>query len=513
MSHANAFLTIAPPVVVPTQIPLGALMFSAALKDNDLHSILYDASLDFFQFAVSAPKSKMDTDGKFASLQRRALRAVSYFQTTRIYKANHHRTQINNFHQYINQWCRQFPDWQISLTDVNFARILPQEPDAFIAYLKSGHETPFTQYIQKKLFPEIRAIGIKNIGISLTYISQIYFALELGLFLKENGLQALIGGALVNILDTRTQSRFDFAHLFLREHPLVPAHLASENLRQYPTQWPELVKKPDEYYTPVPVVPFLLSKGCYWNKCLFCPDNKSGYHPFPTNSIRRFLETAFSQTVKNEIIFNIADSAIPAAQLEKMLPFFKSVNCEFYGFFRFEKTFAAEGYFESLSEAGARLVQFGLESGSQRILNLYRKGNETDLTQTILQKAHQAGLKNYVYLLFGLPTETDTDRNTTLDFVRQNSESIHFLNIALFNLPVDCEILKHPEKYDIRVTEDSRYQKPLQFYVPFTSSQGAVRDQARRFIQQKLKRDPLIRPIVLNTPHRIRIDHAVFFES
>jgi lipoprotein signal peptidase len=533
MTNNKSFLTIAPPVVVPTQLPLGALMFSAALQTEGFDSILLDASLDFFRFVLNDNIEPNDLSfknrahskqpvwhtvqqpGFSAFLKRRANRAIEYFQTNRYFSPEQHRTHINNLHQYLSQWSRRFHGWQLGITDITFSQILPHEPEKYLAYLENGGATPFTEYIHSRLLPRIQAVGTRNIGVSVTYISQIYFTLELGIILKNAGYQPIVGGALINILDERLKSKFDFYRLFHRQHPLVPDELLNPNLSlqnpYYPQQWPKLMLKPDDYFTPVPVIPFLLSRGCYWNKCRFCPDHGIGYHPYETKSIVRFLENSYNQTSKNEIIFNIADSAIAGAPLNRILPFFQSTASQFYGFFRFENFLLKENYLQILHNAGARLLQFGLESGSPRLLELYQKGIDLKRAEMILHAAHQTGLKNYVYLLFGLPSEKEDDHELTLNFVRENAAIIDFLNIALFNLPVNCDLLDQPDKFDIIPSEEARYQKPLQFYTPFSGTQGYIRNQARRFIQQQFKRDPLIRPLILNTPARIRIDHAVFF--
>jgi hypothetical protein len=500
----KTFLLITPPVLVPTQIPVGALMFGASLQGQGVFTRLHDASLDFFHYVLQQNHPAL------AAKHRRARRAIQYFQEQRHYLPAVHRSHINNLHQFLSAWSAQFPGWQIGLTDATFAPIPPHDPAAFIQHLRNGGSTPFSDYLETQLIPAIVESGLREIGISLTYLSQIYFTLELGLRLSRIGLKPILGGALVNVLEHKFRQSFDFSGMFT-PHTAVEPIWRTEQRLDWPLQWPELVLPLAAYFTPTPIIPFPLALGCYWNKCLFCPDAKSVFRQYPTEHLRPFLEAAFSHPKVTEIIFNISDSTIPVSGLKQLLPFFRESNSKFYGFFRFEKYLKNLDFLTELRESGAALFQFGLESGSPEVLKRFQKGIDLADAREILHSAHAQWIKNYVYLLFGLPQETEADRHLTQEFVRENHAVIDFLNVSIFNLPTDCFISKNPDEFEISLTRQEKYQTPLQLYLPFSSRTGPVRDQARRFLQAEFRKDPRIRPILLNTPDRLRIDHAVFF--
>lgn len=512
MQNQHEWLIIAPPVLVPTQIPVGGLVFSAMTAGANRKTYLYDASIEFFQFILNTPIPPTSQNHRLLTHQGRANRAVSYFQSNRYFSPQTHRTHINNLHKFLTQWSAQFNGWQLGLTDVLFTGIPPHNPEQFADYILHGGETPFSAYIQKQLLPTIQSFNLKNTGLSLTYISQIYFTIELGVHLQNLNIQPVLGGALVNVIEQKTGRPFLFNGLFKKSEFLISDRRNRDTTKMnFPLKWPDTVMPLKNYFTPVPIIPFPLSKGCYWNRCLFCPDAGREFRYYDTGEMIKFLSGALERNQLNEVIFNICDSTVPISRLNKMLPFFREVNSEFYGFFRFEKVLLKSGYLAQLHQSGARLLQFGLESGSHRLLELFQKGINLAEAQSILTKSMEAGLKNYVYLLFGLPTETADDREQTIKLVQQNHQAIHFLNISLFNLPTGCEISRNPARFKIDLTNEEKYQQPLQLYLPFTSRDGAVRAVARRFIQNRLKKDPLVRPILLNTPDRLRIDHAVFF--
>ncbi len=53
----------------------------------------------------------------------------------------------------------------------------------------------------------------------------------------------------------------------------------------------------------------------------------------------------------------------------------------------------------------------------------------------VLKNLKEAGIATYVYLLFGTPEEGLPEARKTLEFVVNHHDQIHFLNLALFNLP------------------------------------------------------------------------------
>jgi len=78
----------------------------------------------------------------------------------------------------------------------------------------------------------------------------------------------------------------------------------------------------------------------------------------------------------------------------------------------------------TLREAGCVLLNFGAESGSDRILARMRKGlRRADIIST-LRATHEAGILNRVNLIAGYLHETDEDVDQTVSLVRELGEAI-----------------------------------------------------------------------------------------
>jgi radical SAM superfamily enzyme YgiQ (UPF0313 family)/organic radical activating enzyme len=77
-----------------------------------------------------------------------------------------------------------------------------------------------------------------------------------------------------------------------------------------------------------------------------------------------------------------------------------------------------------MKEAGCHHVSIGIETGSQRILDLMRKKYKIEDADRVLKYAHEAGIHVTTNFMFGFPQETEDDFRLTLDFLRRNAASI-----------------------------------------------------------------------------------------
>jgi anaerobic magnesium-protoporphyrin IX monomethyl ester cyclase len=70
---------------------------------------------------------------------------------------------------------------------------------------------------------------------------------------------------------------------------------------------------------------------------------------------------------------------------------------------------------KALRGAGAQRIQYGLESGSPRILQTIKKGLSVEQAEQAVRQAKQAGLTTYASFMLGHPGETAGDLRLTLD--------------------------------------------------------------------------------------------------
>ncbi|MCM8757809.1 MAG: B12-binding domain-containing radical SAM protein, partial [Candidatus Omnitrophica bacterium] len=81
---------------------------------------------------------------------------------------------------------------------------------------------------------------------------------------------------------------------------------------------------------------------------------------------------------------------------------------------------------KKMKEAGCKHLTFGIESGSQKILDLMRKKYKIDDANKVLKNVHDAGITVTCNFMFGFPSETEDDFQKTLDFIKKNIKYIDF---------------------------------------------------------------------------------------
>ena len=83
-----------------------------------------------------------------------------------------------------------------------------------------------------------------------------------------------------------------------------------------------------------------------------------------------------------------------------------------------------------MSEAKCQLVLFGVESGSQKILNAMKKGTTVEQNERAVSWAKEAGLLVSMSVIFGYPGETADTLKQTLDFIKKVEPDDVFLYLA-----------------------------------------------------------------------------------
>jgi hypothetical protein len=90
---------------------------------------------------------------------------------------------------------------------------------------------------------------------------------------------------------------------------------------------------------------------------------------------------------------------------------------------RFEKAFDDETLIKLMVKSGLVFAKFGLESGSQRLLDSMNKGTDIGIAANIVGKFRKHGVLVHTYVMVAYPGETQEDRKKTEEFLL--SESSH----------------------------------------------------------------------------------------
>ena len=79
---------------------------------------------------------------------------------------------------------------------------------------------------------------------------------------------------------------------------------------------------------------------------------------------------------------------------------------------------------KKLKDAGCEQIQYGVETGSPRLLKSIQKGITVERIEKVLRWTKEAGIQNHVFLMQGLPGETVKDVELTFGFLKRNRKFI-----------------------------------------------------------------------------------------
>ncbi|MEE4137313.1 MAG: radical SAM protein, partial [Desulforhopalus sp.] len=248
---------------------------------------------------------------------------------------------------------------------------------------------------------------------------------------------------------------------------------------------------------------YAASSGCFWRRCTFCPEKseQNPYRQIPPARVVTDLQQLVSTT--RPVLIHLLDNAISPATLQALAT--NPPGRPWYGFARIDWTLADPAFCRQLRAGGCAMLKLGLESGDQQLLDQLDKGIDLDLAARVLASLAGAGIKSYVYLLFGTPGESRAEAERTQAFVKAHAERITFLNLAIFNLPINS-----PEQTGL-VIEDF-YEGDLAIYRNFVHPRGWNRREVRRFLDESFKREPDIATILARDPPFFTSNHAAFFD-
>ncbi|MFD9095764.1 B12-binding domain-containing radical SAM protein [Streptomyces collinus] len=215
----------------------------------------------------------------------------------------------------------------------------------------------------------------------------------------------------------------------------------------------------DKYLAPGPILPVWASRSCPWD-CAFCSI------PFASNSFRQRP----AEAVVDEIgrlsadvgspYFMFVDEIMSLRTLHNVAEALvgTSAGVRWYGETRFARGLDEE-LAELLHESGCRRMNFGLESASQRVLDLMRKGTRIDDACANIEAMLSAGVPLHLFVIHGFPGETEQEAARTVAFAEAVRRlSVHTYGVAHttwggspFVLDVHSPVGTQPDAFGVRI--------------------------------------------------------------
>lgn len=384
---------------------------------------------------------------------------------------------------------------------------------------------------------ELKTVYPDIIGISVSFADQFIPALTLTKLIKEKikNTYIVMGGSYITaiankIKDCKLLHRYiDSFVIYEGEIPMlsliksfkeginfnkIPNLIFKENgkiymnkietppdINQLPT--PDFEGLPlKDYFSPFLVLPLLTSRGCYWAKCAFCMYHRGclpGFRMRKPELVFKDLQTLASK--HNCKHFYFPDEAVSPKMLKELSKkiLVNNFSIEWGCEARFEKQLDGK-LLHQMYRSGCRYISFGLESGSQKILDLMQKGTSISDIEKILRLCKKENIGVHLMSFFGFPGETRKDTLETIKFINRNKNFIGLLAAkANFVLVEDSIIYNNPGNYEIKKIYSPGKKEDLRILYDYETLSGLTQKEALKFSIGYTPPIELLTPFISNT--------------
>ncbi len=387
---------------------------------------------------------------------------------------------------------------------------------AILAAVQDREHNLFYDVLKRITLPQIARSRPDVVGISLTSARQVIAGLTLAYLIREAGLKThiTIGGKMVtcwrDLLPRAPQlfTLFDSAIVYAGERPLlrlIEALDAREDLSTVPNLMhrvggsvvvnevgpalpladlppPDFDGLPlDKYLAPERVLPVAASRGCYWHRCAFCNvghGESRHYEEKAAERVRDEMLQAAARWGSKHLFF--CDEAVSPRIFKRLsrLLIDGGASLNWAAAARFERSLDASTL-QQMAQAGCRMLMYGLESGSARILERMNKGISLEVAKRVLRDGAAAGIWNHAFVFFGFPGETLEDAQATVDLIFASRAHLHSLCTGTFLLERHSDVEARPGDYGVTRLLRQR-DRDLSYYYDYEVSEGLTPAQAEQ---------------------------------
>lgn len=499
-------LLIYPPVAKPSEPPAGLARLAGALNRHQVQHRIIDANLEALFHRLQNPVPGVDSWTRRASGHLSA-NIDALWSGQALHNLDRYKRIVSDINRVVQM---ALPQFNGAMTLVNYAddRLSPVRSRDLIWASEHPGQNPFFDWFSARFDGLLKDRQPSLVGFSINYLSQALCAFAMAGYVRKMapGVKIVMGGGLITSWLARPGWNNPFKGLIDElvagpgEGPLLSGRGIKPGKGHYRPDYKAF--SGNRYLSPGFILPYSASDGCYWSRCSFCPECAEGnrFRPVPHRQVISDLKTLIAD--RPPALVHLLDNAVSPALLKHLGE--NPIPAPWYGFARLSPELTDPDFCLALKRSGCQMLKLGLESGDQAVLDRLGKGIEVETSAKALQNLNRAGIDTYAYLLFGTPAENLASARRTLDFIVRHSPAIGFLNLAVFNLPVDG-----PDSG--KMETEAFYEGDLSLYRQFRHPLGWHRNKVRQFLDREFKRHPAIAAILRRDPPLFTSNHAPFF--
>lgn len=358
--------------------------------------------------------------------------------------------------------------------------------------------------------------GFDVIGFSVMSYSQFVFALLLAKKIKQmTGSIIVFGGAFITLEVKSFFQRYDFIDFMIEgdgEEPflkLLDALQGRGRIEEIPSLFYKdkgIVKVTSRKHYPIEdmslpdfnglqmdlyknakletigtvLLPYQISRGCP-HQCSFC-----GQRVFNGVSMKSFdkvikeLKEYSNRYHSNNFVFCDSTLNISYNHINELCDALikNKLNIRWKAGVRVDSLDVE--LLKKMKKSGCERLIFGIESGSDKILKLMRKGFSVKEASMMLKLTHAVGIKVYIALIVGFPHEIQADVDKTIRFIKEHSRYISGISwLSVFQLDQHSTMYNYPKEFKL---ENLRPRQRIYFAFDET---GGLKWQQKRKQQRK----------------------------
>jgi radical SAM superfamily enzyme YgiQ (UPF0313 family) len=286
-------------------------------------------------------------------------------------------------------------------------------------------------------------------------------------WIEMPGLSVLIAGEVELDLPSIIRTLLDRGDLAKYPGVFLP-NANAKPLGQIAAPLQELDAVPFPDYTDFPwdaypsrILPVITGRGCSWGVCSFCSDVSSSagrsFRSRNPDNVLHELSSHHRQYGVSKFVFadmklnsNLEMWRSVIAGMQSAVPGGQWIGSVHVGMEA--DNGLSDNDLRNAARSGCVRLTTGLESGSQRMLDLMKKGARLDAISSFLHEAAAAGISCRCTMILGYPGETVEDIHASADFLVRHTQVIE--RVALNRLQVVTGTALHrslkriPQKFE-----------------------------------------------------------------
>ena len=176
----------------------------------------------------------------------------------------------------------------------------------------------------------------------------------------------------------------------------------------------------------------MATRGCPY-KCRFCTDPiRSIYRERPLDDIIAEIRWQMTTWKIDGLVFLddlfYHDEKKVVEFCQRILA--EKIHLKLYAQTRVDRV-GSEETLQLMKQAGFIQIALGVETGSQRLLDIINKGTKLHQIRTAIERINKAGICTYAFLIIGFPEETRDDLEATIQFLQESRPTFVAVNFFM----------------------------------------------------------------------------------